>query len=330
MIPRALGLVVALALGIVSAPPFSQAQQAPKMARIGFICGQPAESGRYLLDALREGLRQLGYLEGQNIVIEARWAEARPERFPDLITEMVRLKPDMLVIASTPGAVAAKHARIAIPVVFVAVSDPVGTGVVASLARPGRNFTGLSLAFGEGFSGKWLELLKEAVPRLSRAAMLVNPRHPAAATYARELQAAAGQLNVKLQVMETRDPAEIDRAFAAMVKEHVDALVVTGDPLFMAHRKRLLDLAVKHRLPAMFSFTEFVGDGGLMAYGPSLSGQHRRAAIYVDKILKGAKPAELPVEQPTEFEFAINLKTAEALGLTIPQSLVVRADRIIQ
>lgn len=330
MIPRALGLVVALALGILSAPPCSEAQQAPKMARIGFISTQPPESGRYLLDAFREGLRQLGYREGQNIAIEARWAEGRAERFPDLIAELVRLKVDVIVIGSGAGAVAAKNARTTIPVVFHGVADPVGTGLVASLARPGGNLTGTSLALGEGFSGKWLELLKEAVPALSRAAALVNPKNPTTAAYVREIQTAARQLDVKLQLIEARDPAEIDGAFAAMVKERANALLVTADALFLAHRKRLVELATKHRLPAMFFFTEFVRDGGLMAYGPSLSGQFRHAATYVDKILKGAKPAELPVEQPVLFEFAINLKTAAALGLTVPQLLVVRADQIIQ
>ena len=311
-------LIVALALGTLAAQPAGGAQQPPKVARIGFISPQSSATAGRNLEALRRGLCDLGYGEGETIAIEARWAEGAAERLPHLIAELIRLKVDVMVVGGAAGALAAKDARITTPVVFAAVTDPLGQGIIDSLARPGGNITGLSLAVGEGFSGKWAELLKETVPRVAGMAVLRNPTHPVAEVFLRETQAAGRALGVSLQFFKARNPSQLDRALSRMEKEPPGALLVTPDPLFSRQVKRLVEFSSRRRLPSMFSFREFVDAGGLMANGPSLSGSYRRAATYVDKILKGTKPADLPVEQPTRFELVVNLKTARPWASPFP------------
>ncbi len=322
---RTVRLIVILALGILLAPLAADAQQAAKVWRIGILANVPGPHW----DAFRQGLRQLGYVEGQNIALENRWGEGRFDRLPALVGELVRLRVDLIVTAGTPAARAAKEATTTIPIVAVTVGDPVGTGLVASLARPGGNLTGLS-DITVDLSAKRLEFLKEVVPTAFRIAVLWNPAHPTNPLQLRETQVAAHALGMTLQSLEVRGSDELERTFAAMRREHAGALVVLADPVMLLHRGRLADLAAKNRLPTMYPFREYVDAGGLMSYGPSFSDLFRRAATLVDKILKGAKPADLPVEQPTKFELVINLKTAKALGLTIPQSVLIRADEVIQ
>ena len=307
-----------------------QAQQPKKVFRVGFIGASSASSAGHYLEAFREGLRALGYVEGENIVIEVRWAEGSAGRFPRLIAELIGLKVDVLFVSSAPGALAAKNAGITTPVVFATVTDPVGYGLIDTLARPGGNITGSALAVGEGFSGKWVELLKETVPKVASMAVLRNPTHPVGEVFLRETQAAGRALGVTLQYFEARDPSQLDSALSRIEKDRAGALIVTPDPLFGSHRKRIVDFAARRRLPAMFFYKEFVDVGGLMSYGPSFPDSYRRAATYVDKILKGAKPADLPVEQPRQFEFVINLKTAKQIGLTIPPNVLARADKVIR
>ena len=306
------------------------AQQTKKVPRIGFIGASSSSTAGHNLEAFRRGLRDLGYVEGENIAIEARWAEGLAERFPHLIAELIQLKVDVLVIGSAAGALAAKNAGVTTPVVFVAVTDPLGHGIIGSLARPGGNITGASLAVGEGFSGKWVELLKETVPKVARVAVLRNPTHPVGEVFLREMQAAGRALGVRLQFFEARDSSELDSALSRTEKERAGALVVTPDPLFSSQRRRIVDFATRRRWPSMFFSGDYADDGGLMAYGPSIPDSYRRGAYYVDKILKGTKPADLPVEQPMKFELVINLKTAKQIGLTIPQSVLYRADKVIK
>jgi putative ABC transport system substrate-binding protein len=268
-------------------------------------------------------------VEGQNIAIEYRWAEGEYGRLPTLAPELVRLNVDIIVAAPTVAIQAAQQATGMIPIVMALANDPVGSGFVASLARPGGNVTGLSL-FSPELSGKRLELLKETIPKLSRVAVLWNPSNPSVPPLLRETEAAAHALRLRLQLLEVRGPTEIDRAFSAIARDRAGALLVLPDPTAVDQQKRILDLAAKSRLPAMYWSRELVEAGGLMAYGANAPDMFRRAATYVDKILKGAKPADLPVEQPTRFELAINLKTAKALGLTFPPSILVRADQVIQ
>jgi len=268
-------------------------------------------------------------VEGQNIVIERRYSEGRNERLPDLAADLVRLKVDVIVAAGTPPPYAAKRATTTIPIVMTNASDPVGSGLVASLARPGGNITGLSLLSPE-LAGKQLELLKETVPKVSRVAVLWNPANPVHTLILRQAEVAARSLRLQLQILEARGPNEFDSAFSAMTKERAGALLVLADPMFFGHRTRLADLAAKSRLPSVFLLREHADAGGLMAYGPSTRDNFRRAATYVDKILKGAKPGDLPIEQPTKFELVINLKTAKALGLTIPRFVLGRADEVLQ
>jgi putative ABC transport system substrate-binding protein len=303
-------------------------QQPKKVSRIGFVSPSSFATAGPRLEAFQQGLRDLGYVEGVNIAIEARWAEGSAERLPDLIAELIRLKVDVIVVGSAAGALAAKNARTTIPVVFAAVTDPFG--IISSLARPGGNITGASLAVGDEFSGKWVELLKETVPKVARASVLGNPTHPIAQVFLKETQAAGRGLGVRLQFFEARDPSQLDNALSRMEKERAGALLVTPDPLFSSQQRRIVDFAAHCRLPSMFFSSDFVEAGGLMAYGPSFSDSYRRAATYVDKILKGTKPADLPVEQPTKFEFIINLKTAKQIGLTIPPNVLARADRVIR
>jgi putative ABC transport system substrate-binding protein len=327
---KALTLAVSVALALLAAPLAADAQPAGKVPRIGFVEAGSRSANQHFLDAFRQGLRDLGYVEGQNIVIEDRWADGRADRFPELIAELIRLKVDVVVVASTPGAGAARRITGAVPVVFWGVSDPVGIGVVASLGHPGGNITGVALGTEDGLAGKWVELLTEVVPNAKRLAALWNPNARGLEARVKELRTAAATLKRTLHTHEVRSASEFDGAFNAMSKEHVGGLIVVVDPLTLRHRENIVRLAAQTRLPAVYGFSEFARAGGLMAYGPSVPDQARRAAAYVDKILKGAKPADLPVEQPTKFELVINLRTAKALGLTIPQSVLARADEIIE
>ncbi len=282
------------------------------------------------VDAFREELRGLGWVEGNNIVIDYRFADGRHDRLPELAAELVRLKVELIVAVPTPAALAAKNATATIPIVISSVGDPVGTGLVASLARPGGNITGVSYDVGLEMFGKELQLLKEAVPNARKIAVLSNPANPAEALAVSIVNEAARSLGVSLLLLEARTPNEFDSAFKAMAKDRVEALLVVQDSMFMLHRVQLADLAEKYRLPSMHGFREHVEAGTLMSYGPNLSYQFRQAAAYVDKILKGARPADLAVEQPTKFELVVNLKIAKASGITIPQSLLLRADEVIQ
>jgi putative ABC transport system substrate-binding protein len=325
---RTIGLILALALGVFLVPLTADAQQAGKVCRIGVLWTRGPVP--HLDGILPQALRELGYVEGRNIIIERRYAEGRAERLPDLAAELVRLKPDVIVATATAATQAAKNATKTIPIVMVAVLDPVGTGLIASLARPGGNITGLTFLAGLEIVGKTLQLLKEAVPGIRRVAVLWNPTHPTHQVALQELKAAARVLGVELQPLGARGPDEFDSAFSAMARERADALLVMPETIFVQHRIRLADFAAKHRLPAMHAVREHAEAGGLMAYAPNVVEIVRHAAIFVDKILKGAKPADLPVEQPTKFELVINMKTAKALGLTIPQSVLFRADQVIQ
>ena len=312
-------------------PRAARAQQTAKIPRIGFLVSGLAVNP-HLPEAFRRGLRDLGYVEGRNLVIEYRGAEGKPERFPALAAELVALKVDVIVAGNVPQAMAAMHATSTLPIVFAAAADPVASGLVTSLARPGGNVTGLSLMFPE-LVAKWLELLKQAVPGASRVALLWQPGVIGERTerdILMEAEAAARALGVRLQVVEVRGPDDFDRAFSDITKARTDALAVMSTPTFFGERRRLLDLAAKNRLPTAFAYREYLDAGGLIAYGPNVADLYRRTATYVDKILKGAKPAYLPVEQPTKFELVINLKTAKALGLTVSDKLIALADEVIE
>jgi len=320
-----------LAGGLLAAPVAAEAQQAAKIPRIGFLAGSLA-ANPHLPEAFRHGLRDLGYVEGRNVVIEYRDTEGKFERLPALAAELVALKVDVIVAVVTLEALAAKQATRTLPIVVAAAADAVGSGLVTSLARPGGNVTGLSILAPE-LVGKRLEHLKQAVPGVSRVAVLWHPGALGERTEKDMLkgaEVAARALGVRLQVVEARGPEDFDRAFSDMTRARAGALTVSPSPMFGSERRRLVALAAKNRLPAVYTLREYVDAGGLMAYGANGADLFRRAATYVDKILKGAKPADLPVEQPTKFELVINLKTAKALGLTIPQSILVRADEIIQ
>ena len=320
-----------LAGGLLVAPLAAEAQPAGKMPRVGYLSpGSSSDPGRQRrFEAFRQGLRELGYVEGQDIVIESRWAEGKYERYPALAADLVRLKVDVIVAVGGRASQDAQQATRTIPIVMSVTIDPLGTGLVASLARPGGNVTGLSLMASE-VVGKQLELLKEVVPKVSRVALLWNPANPGSAPQLREAEASARVLGVRLQTLEARVPQEIDRAFAAMTRERAGALVVLTDSIFTNQRRQIAELAAERRLPAVYGNSEHAEAGGLVAYSANFLDLERRAATFVDKILKGAKPADLPVEQSTKFELIINLKTAKALGLTIPPSLLSRADEVIQ
>src|SRR5262245_48638415 len=317
-----------LTLGTVSALLVAEAQQAGKVYRIGLL-GTDRTQQETRLGALRAGLRELGYVEGKNIVIDYRWAGGKYDRFPDLAAQLVRLQLDVIVTGGTPATQAAMRATKTIPIVMVNTGDPVRTGLVASLARPGSNVTGVT-QLGAEIAGKRLPILKDTVPNVSRVAFLRNPASAAHGPYFNDLQTAARELRLTLQPVDARESSEVEAAFAAMMKERPDALLVTGDVLHQLRQAWIVDFAAKRRLPALYQLKEYVEIGGLMSYGTSPTDNYRRAATYVDKILKGAKPADLPVEQPTKFELVINLKTAKALGLTIPQSVLLRADQSIE
>jgi putative tryptophan/tyrosine transport system substrate-binding protein len=332
MTRRLIGLLVILAINFLVAPLAAEAQSPAKVPRIGRLSLGSSSSGPTpLRDAFRQGLRDLGWVEGQNIAIESRYAEGKPDRLPDLAAELVRLKVDVILVVNPLAAQAAKHATRELPIVIVGVGDAVGLGLIASLARPGGNITGLSEQYSD-LGLKWLELLKEVVPQVSRVgALTMSTLWPVQSEPWKALQQAAKTMSVTLQRVEVREPSEFEGAFARMTQEHVEALLVLPHPIFMTHRTRLVALAAARQLPTIWGpFREFVDAGGLMAYGPSLRDQYRRAAYFVDKILKGAKPADLPVEQPMKFELVINLKTAKALGLTIPPHILFQADEVIR
>ena len=320
----------ALILAVAAAGPSINAQQVSKIAKIGYLAPSTPASVAHLVEAFRQGLRELGYVEGKTVVLEARYAEARVERLPELARELVGLKVDVIV-ASTDAVIAAvKRETRTIPIVMAPSSDPVGSGFVASLARPGGNVTGLS-AISPELSGKRLELLREVVPGLSRVAFLWNPDVRGNLFEYKETEGAARSLRLELQSVEVSRAEDLDRAFSAITNQRAQALVLpAGNLIGFSNLGRITSFAQRNRLPTIFSQREYVDAGGLMSYGPSSSGMFRRAAVYVDKILKGAKPADLPVEQPTQFELVISLKTAKALGLTIPQSLLQRADEVVR
>ena len=322
-------IIALVALGAV--PLAAEAQQVAKIARIGYLAGDLAV-GAHLPEAFRQGLRDLGYVEGRNVVIEYRDAEGKLERLPALAVELVALKVDVILAVSTLHALAAKQATRTVPIVFAAVGDPVASGLVTSLARPGGNVTGLSSLAPE-LVGKCLELLKQTVPGVSRIAVLWHPGGQGERMekdMLKEADVAARRLGVRLQLVEARGPADLDRAFSEMTRARAGALTVLPSTMFLIEQRRLADLAAKNRLPAVYGLREYADAGSLMSYGPNTADLFRRAATYVDKILKGANPADLPVEQPTKFELVINLKTAKSLGITIPQSVLLRADRVIE
>ena len=318
-------IVVVLDIGAAIA----EAQQPGKVPRIGFLASASPSvvSGR--IEAFQQGLRELGYVEGKNIVIESRYAEGKLDRLPALVAELVCLKVEILVSAGPIPTRAAKEATVTIPIVMTQDTDPVGNGFVARLARPGGNITGLSTLAPE-LSGKRLELLKEIIPKLSRVAVFGTSTMPGHAQSLREIELAAGAFKVQVQHLDVLGPKDIEIAFRAASKERSDAVLTLNSPILNSHRPQLAELAVRNRLPAMYARRESVEDGGLVFYGVSLLDLDRRAATYVDKILKGAKPADLPVEQPTKFELVINLKTANQIGVKIPESVLFRADKVIK
>jgi putative tryptophan/tyrosine transport system substrate-binding protein len=314
--------------GALAAPLGAEAQSAGRVHRIGFLGNTTPALEANLVGPFREGLRELGYVEGQNIAIEYRWAEGQYERFPVLIAELLDQKVEVIVTAGTPATQAVKKATTSVPLVMVAVGDPVATGIVASLGRPGGNITGLT-SISEDLEGKRLELLREVLPRVSRVTVLWNPDNQSLLAELREIRAAAQVLRMTVQALEVRTPGDLEETYKAIVRARPGALLVMADRLFLHNRQRIMDFATKQRLPGVYAYRELVEAGGLMSFGPSYPGMHRRAAYFVDRILKGAKAADLPVERPTKFELVINLKTAKALGLTIPPSLLQRADQVI-
>jgi len=319
-----------LATFLLTTVSFADAQQAKKVPLIGFLNATSLASAKINYEAFRQGLRDLGYIDGQNIAIEHRYAEGVTERLPNLATVLVRLKVDVISTGGTAATLAAKNATTTIPIVMSNVDDPVAFGLIDSLGRPGGNITGLTSGAGPGLYGKRLELLKESLPRVSRVAVLWNPDDPGSVINVRGMEAPARSLSLKLQLVEMREPNDLEQAFSAMKRERAEALVTILSALVGSQRSRIVDLAVKSRLATMSAESRWTEVGGLMSYGPSYFELWRRAATYVDKILKGRKPADLPVEQPTKFDFVINLKTAKQIGLTIPPNVLARADKVIK
>jgi len=316
-----------IAGGFVAAPLAAEAQQAGKVPRIAYIRAEAPPAAD--VEAFRQGLREHGYVEGKNIVVEYRWADGNDQRLRAIVADLIRVKVDLIVASAPAAARAAKEATTTIPIVMVLVADPVAFGFVASLARPGGNVTGFAFLLPE-LSGKRLQLLKDAIPRLSRVAVLWNAANPYKAFDLKEVQAVAEALRVAVETLPVRGPDDFAHAFETAVASGAGGLITLDDPFTIAHRTRIVSLALKYRLPALYGVRPFADAGGLMSYGPDRVDQNRRAATYVDKILRGAKPADLPVEQPTKFELVINLKTAKALELTIPPSLLGRADQVIE
>ena len=311
-------------------PLAARAQQMGKVPRIGYLGSSSPSLEPHFVEAFRQKLRELGHIEGENIAIEYRWAEGQDRRLPELATELVRLQPNVIVTAGTPGALAAMQATKTIPIVMASSGDPVGAGLVTSLARPGGHVTGFTIV-GPQIEGKRLDLLKEAVPELSRVAVLWNPSYPASVSYFNTIENAGRTLRISLDpVAEVRRADELDNAFFAIASARPRALLVVADRFLLAHRKRIVEFAVAKRLPGMFPYREYVEAGGLMSYAPSNIELFRGAATYVDKILKGAKPGDLPVQEPTKLELIVNLKTSKAIGLTVPESFLLRADELIE
>jgi ABC-type uncharacterized transport system substrate-binding protein len=320
---------ILLAMMLLAVGVTAQAQQPKQIPRIGFLNPVSPSTISARIEAFRQGLRELGYVEGKNIVIEWRSSEGKADRLPGLAAELVRLKADVIVTIGPPATRAAKQATATIPIVMAYDDDPVGSGFVASLARPSGNITGLATLAPE-VSGKQLELLKEIIAKLSRVAVIGTATRPGNPQALREINLAADAVGVQLQYVEVQVPQEIETAFRAATKEHADAVLVLSNPILISQRKQIADLAIKNKLPVIYNRPEFVEDGGLVFYGVSYTDLLRRAATYVDKILKGANPADLPVEQPTKFELVINLKTAKQIGVTIPPNVLARADKVIK
>jgi putative ABC transport system substrate-binding protein len=327
VIRTAVHVLMMLSFGILAAPPAAVGQQPAKIPRVGLL--RPGSPPDPYVDAFRQGLRDLGYVEGQTIAIEYRWAEGRSARLPLLATELVQLKVDVIVTQGEVMTRPVKEATGTIPIVMASSGDPVGAGIVASLARPGGNVTGLSSAAPD-LAGKQLQLLKEAVPKVSRVSILYDPAIVANVLIVKEAQVAGRTLGLTVHPLEVRTRDELGPAFDAMTRGRAQALLALGDPFTMTHKRRILDLAAKRRLPVISQFRDFADGGGLISYGPDRLDMFRRAATFVDKILKGRKPADLPVEQPTRFKLVLNLKTVKALRLTIPQSFLIRADEVIR
>ena len=324
-------LLLATAIGLLLAAPLpAGAQSGGKVYRVGFILTSAPQEVEHLSKTFTDALRELGYVEGKNVVVERRFADGKQERLSSLAADLVRLKMDVIVTGSNPVIAGVRQVTTTVPVVMATSRDPVGAGFIASLARPGGNVTGLANDPAPEVFGKNLELLKEAVPRIARVALLWNPVPPGAQTYRNAIGAAADRLGVAFQTVEVRARGDVDAAFAAAIRQHADGVVVQQDPVLFSAREAVVRLAARHRLPAVYGVSEFVDAGGLMSYGINLPHQFRRAATYVDKILKGAKPADLAVEQAAEFEVVINLSAARALGITIPPSLRLRATRVIE
>ena len=319
-----------LTLGTLSAPLAAEPQQARKVYRIGYLTVPSRETAQGVANSFQLGLRDLGWIQGQNVVVDYRFAESNVDRLPDLAAELVRLKADVIVAGANAAVTAAKDATGTIPIVMFLAVDPVGSGLVASLARPGGNVTGLTSTAGSEIFGKQLQILKSAFPRVSRVGVLVNDASPLYARLRREIEVATQELGLQRQMVVVRGAADFEGAFAKLIAARVDAVFVSADSMFYQHRVRLVKLVAKTRLPAMWGLREYAQAGGLMAYSTDLDELARRAATFVDKILKGAKPADLPVEQPTKFELIVNLKTAKALGLTIPQTLLFQANQVIE
>src|SRR5687767_9197471 len=307
----------------------AQGEQAGKVQRICFLGNSTAELEANLISPFRAGLRSLGYIEGKNILIEWRWAEGKYQRFPELISELIASKCDGMVTAGTPASLAVKKATTTIPLVMIAVGDPVGTGLIASLAHPGGNITGLT-SIASDLEGKRLELLREVVPKVSHIAVMWNPISPFQVISEKEMQEAARALHIKVLSVGVKGEDDLPKAFATITKARPGAFFVLADRLFLHFRTRLMEFALSHRLPGVHAYVELVEAGGLMSYGPSYGEMHRRAAYYVDRILKGTKPADLPVEQPTKFELVVNLKASKQMGLTIPPNVLARANQVIR
>ena len=325
VLARGLAGLTAGALG----SPFVHAAEPQRVVRVGLIAMDSPSAIPPFLSAFWDRLNELGYVEGQNLIVERRWAEGHLERLPVLTAEVIDRKVDVIVTGGTPASLAAKNATSTIPIVGMAMGDPVRSGLAVSLARPGGNLTGMSMGYGEDFSGKWLELLQETVPRLSTVAMIVNPDNSVARDLAKDVEAIAPNRRLKVQIIEVREAEALEGAFE-QARRQAQAVLVHGEALTLQHRGQITALAAKHRLPSMYNLLDFVHSGGLMAYAPDLAVMFRRAADYVDKILKGTKPADLPIEQPTRYVLVVNLKTAKALGLTIPQSILLQADEVIR
>ena len=332
VIARAIRVCVAALALLVAGMVIAQGQQvrqADRVYRIGIV--SPNSQIRQIDEAFQQALRELGYVEGRNVVFEVRYAEGKPERLPELVAELVRLKVDVIVAGATTAVIAAKKATTTIPIVFASVFDPVGSGIVTTLARPGGNATGVAIGVsGEGFGGKWTQLLKDTAPNVARVAVLWNSANLSSTTYVREVQAAAGVLNMKVDLLDAGNATNLRKAFLSIGANDVQGLIVTPDPFFHAERTELVRLVANRRLPAIYFSKLFVDAGGLMSYGASFEDSWRKASVYVDKILKGARPADLPIEQPTKFELIVNLKAARALGIAIPSRVVLQADQVIE